>query len=191
MPGTLNVSPQVFSLLVSDIVLELVRTGFKNVVIFLAHGGTDNRVALESALKMILKRNPRMRKISISLVSSRDVSKLCRDYFDMEPEHDYHAGAVETSQMLYLRPELVKMDQLEMDDEHTLGMMRKNPDYYEKNDKIIEHHLVMPYSYQREEVRIGVMGFPQQASAELGKRMTDEITQGLADYVNFIDTSNR
>lgn len=48
LPGTINISPQVFSLLVTDIVLELARLGFKNVVIFLAHGGTDNRIALES-----------------------------------------------------------------------------------------------------------------------------------------------
>ncbi|HBN83563.1 MAG TPA: hypothetical protein DDZ89_06925 [Clostridiales bacterium] len=152
----------------SDIVLELIRTGFKNVVIFLAHGGTDNRVALEGSLKMILKRDPKMRKISISLVSSKDVSKLCRDYFDMEPEHDYHAGLVETSQIMYLRPELVKPDQLEMDDDYTSGMIRRDPDYYAKSEKVIDHDLVIPYSFQRKEVRIGVMGFPDQASAEQG-----------------------
>lgn len=140
---------------------------------------------------MVLKRNPDLRKITLSMVFSSKISNLASKYSSMEPEHDFHAGISETSQIMYLRPELVKMEDLEMDDEYTARMMRMDQDWFEKSEKVIDHEFVIPNTYQREEIKVGVMGFPEKASKEIGEKITEEVVQGLAKYVNFVDSNNR
>ncbi len=191
LPGTINISPQLFSLIVTDIILELAKTGFKNVVIYLAHGGTDNTTALKGSIKMVLKRYTELRKMTISIVSLVKFSKSSRENSRIGSEHDFHSGLVETSLMMYLKPELVKIKDLEMDDEHTARMMRTDQDWFEKSEKVINHEFVVPNVYQREEIKVGVMGFPEKASRELGEKITNEVIEGLAEYVNFIDKENR
>lgn len=65
LPGTINVSPNTFGLLISEICSEFVRTGFKNIVILLGHAGTDNKAALKNTLQMLLRR---MRNLQVKLL---------------------------------------------------------------------------------------------------------------------------
>ena len=184
LAGTINVSPQIFTLLVVDIITELERIGFLHVVIFMGHGGTDNVNVLTSGIRTSLKKNHALRKMSVSIINSSKVSPLCRKYAQMTPEHDFHAGIVETSALMYLRPDLVKMDELIMDDEEVARKMRMDQDYFEKEVKVIDDEHVLSIPVQREEVKIGVMGFPEEASVELGRKITEEIAEGLKTYVN-------
>jgi creatinine amidohydrolase len=182
LPGTINISPQVFSLLMMDICLELVRNGFKDIVVLLGHGGTDNLTALRSSLQMILKRNPDIRDITLSLVLCWDFSPTWLDCFRMLPEHDFHAGMAETSLMLYWKPELVG-SHMEMDIPEISHMMRTDQDWFEAQEKAVDHRFIIPRTYQREEIEVGVMGFPEKASRELGEKICREMTEGLIEYV--------
>lgn len=181
--GTINVSPQVFGLLITDICSEFVRMGFKNIVILLGHGGTDNKIALKNSLQMLLKRNLEMRKITISLMECWDFSPTWTACFAMHPEHDFHAGLAETSLMMYWKPELVKKD-IVQDDPGICKMMRTDQDWFETSKKKVNLPFVLPYTYQRKEIKVGVMGFPEKASKEFGKKICDEMVQGLIKYVN-------
>ena len=90
--------------------------GFKNIVILLGHAGTDNINALKNTLQMILRRDPEMaKKVSLSLVEAWNLSPTWLSGFTMEPEHDFHAGMVETSLVKYWKPEVVR-EEIVMDE---------------------------------------------------------------------------
>lgn len=160
--------------------------GFKNIVVFLGHGGTDNRIALKNSLQMLLKRNPQLTDITLSLVECWALSPTWSVYFKMEPEHDFHAGQVETSLMMYWKPELVK-NTVAMDDPEISKMMRTDQDWFEKVEKNIEHNFVIPKASQRPEIKVGVMGFPERASRELGEKICNEIVDGLVEFVDLLN----
>ena len=184
--GTVNISPSVFSLLITDICLEFARMGFRNIAIVLGHGGTDNRNALNSSLQMILKRNPELRDLTLSLVECWVLSPTWLQYLNMEPEHDFHAGAIETSLMMYWKPELVRKD-VAMDELEISKMMRTDQDWFEKSEKNIDHKFVIPNITQRKEIKVGVMGFPEMASAQLGEKVCNEMVEGLVDFINLLN----
>lgn len=180
--GTVNISPQVFALLIMDICSEFVRMGFKNIIVFLGHGGTDNKIALKNSLQVILKRNPGLTEITLSLIECWELSPTWLSYFALEPEHDFHAGEVETSLMMYWKPELVR-DVIEMDEPEISRMMRTDQDWFEVSEKKIDHKFIIPRTYQRKEIKVGVMGFPEKARRELGEKVCNEMVEGLIEYV--------
>ncbi len=185
--GTVNVSPNTFGLLISEICSEFVRMGFKNVVVLLGHAGTDNKAALKNTLQMLLRRDEELaKKITLSLVECWDLSPTWLDGFKMEPEHDFHAGMIETSLMMYWQPELVQ-DKIVMDDEYTSRMMRTDQDWFEKRERPIDHPFVVETVSQRDEIKVGVMGFPDRASYELGEKVCTEIVDNLVKYVDMLE----
>lgn len=184
--GTINVSPQVFSLLIMDICLELVRSDFKDIIILLGHGGTDNRIALNSCLQMIMKRMPENSDVTFSLVEVFNLSQSWKECFKMEPEHDFHAGLAETSLMMYWKPELVR-EKIEMDEPNISKLMRSDQDWFELSEKPFEHDFVIPRKYQRKEIKVGVMGFPEKANAKIGEKICNEMVDGLVEYVNILN----
>lgn len=189
--GTVNVSPNTFGLMISEICSEFVRMGFQNVVVLLGHAGTDNKAALKNTLQMILRRNPDMaKKITLSLVEVWDLSPTWLEAFAMEPEHDFHAGLIETSLMKYWKPELVG-DEFVMDEEYTAGMMRTDQDWFEKREKALDHPFIVEKVGQKEEIKVGVMGFPERATRELGEKICREIVDNLVQYVDFLENAER
>lgn len=191
LAGTVNVSPNTFGLYISEICAEFARIGFENIVVFLGHAGTDNINALSNSLQMLLRRNTDLaEKITILLVTPWQLSKTWDDGFKMEPEHDFHAGLIETSLMQYWAPEYVK-DKIVMDDEHTSAMMRTDQDWFEKRTRPIDHPFIVETVGQRDEIKIGVMGFPEKATKELGKQVADEIVTGLVEYVDMLEAHRK
>lgn len=185
--GTVNISPNTFGLLISEICSEFVRMGFKNIIVLLGHAGTDNKAALKNTLQMVLRRDEELaKKITLSLVECWDLSPTWLDGFAMEPEHDFHAGMIETSLMMYWKPELVQ-DEIVMDDEYTSKMMRTDQDWFEKRDKAIDHPFIVERVGQRDEIKVGVMGFPERANRELGEKVCNEMVQGLTEYVDMLE----
>ncbi|MBQ9860481.1 MAG: creatininase family protein [Clostridia bacterium] len=188
--GTVNVSPNTFGLMISDICSEFVRMGFKNIVILLGHAGTDNINALKNTLQMILRRDPEMaKKVSLSLVEAWNLSPTWLSGFAMEPEHDFHAGMMETALMMYWKPELVQ-DEIVMDEEYYSRMMRSDQDWFEKRERLIDSPFCVEHVGQRDEIKVGVMGFPEKATKELGEKIAGEIVDGLVEYVNLLNEKN-
>lgn len=105
----------------------------------------------------------------------------------MEPEHDFHAGLIETSLMMYWKPELVQIENMQMDDEHTSKMMRTDQDWFEKREKPLDHPFVVEKVGQRDEIEVGVMGFPERATKEIGKKVCNEMVAGLVKYVDYLE----
>lgn len=186
--GTVNVSPNTFGLYISEICSEFIRMGFENVIVFLGHAGTDNLNALKNSLQMLLRRNPEIHeRATLSLVEAWSISPTWQSGFKLEPEHDFHAGMMETSLMKYWAPELVG-DEIVMDDEYISKMMRTDQDWFEKREKHIDSPFLIEKVGQREEIKVGVMGFPFESSAELGQKICDEVINGLIEYVDILES---
>lgn len=187
LTGTINVSPNTFGLYISEICAEFARIGFENIIVLLGHAGTDNKAALSNSLQMLLRRNPELNeKITLSMVQVWDLSKTWLDGFAMEPEHDFHAGMAETALMKYVAPEVVR-DEIVMDDEYTARMMRSDQDWFEKRTKPFDSPYLVEMVGQRDEIEVGVMGFPELATVEMGKKITDEIVENLVAYVDQLE----
>jgi len=102
-------------------------------------------------------------------------------------EKDGHAGQGETSLMMYWCPELVRMDEIALDEEKIAGQMRKDPDCYAKEEKSIDNENIISWIHQREEIKVGVMGYPKLASRELGERLSREMEEGIVEFIKMLE----
>lgn len=190
LTGTININPNVFATYLTEICSEFIRTGFKNVVLFLGHGGTENTAAVKSAIQMLLRRDKKIAKeVTISIIDCFELSKTWLELFNQEPEHDFHAGQVETALMMHWRPDLVQ-DDVCIDDDYMAKMMRTDPDWFATSEKLIDHPFVVEAVSQRSEIEVGVMGFPELATPELGKIVADETVEELIKYIDMINEKN-
>lgn len=189
--GTVNVSPNTFGLLISDICSEFVRMGFENIVVLLGHAGTDNINALKNTLHMILRRDPALaEKITLSLVEAWNLSPTWLSGFTMEPEHDFHAGMMETALMMYWKPELVQKE-IVMDEDYYARMMRTDQDWFEKRERAVDSPFCVEHVGQRDEIKVGVMGFPERATRELGEKICGEIIDNLCAYIDRLNNRKK
>jgi creatinine amidohydrolase len=140
-PGTITVGHDALRAFARDLIISFVDSGFSRVLILTGHAGGQHMAALEEACQMAVE----VRDFRVSLVSLFDLI----DFSAVETPHDGHAGEVETSLMMVIRPDLVK----------------------ERPEK---HFPVRPRFMIQRDVRHlmgnGVMGNPRPASPEKGRQ---------------------
>ena len=187
-PGTINISPATMSLVVSDMLISLVSQGFRNVYLLLCHGGSENARALDNAVKILLRMNPAFSDVMVCLLAIWDCDTKPSSYMKGFAEQDWHAGWVETSVVMALEPDLVRMDELQLDEEPVATEMRQHPDNYQQAEKIVDDDCVVPRMTQRPDVKIGVMGYPEQASAEKGKQMVADLLEGAVARITKLES---
>ena len=101
--GTISISNDALAKLVYDIGMSVSQNGIKKLVIINAHGG--NSPALNHAAQMINRDAHIFVCVDTGETSDVDIYAL------VETPNDVHAGEIETSTSLAIRPHLVKMDQ--------------------------------------------------------------------------------
>jgi len=108
-PGTISVSFNSLYNMVCDVLDELVRQGFKRLIILSGHAGSSHMAALRLAACDVLDkyaRESKRRALKIIVLSDYDFAyELRGKQFD---KHDGHGGEIETSRILAIRPDLVK-----------------------------------------------------------------------------------
>jgi creatinine amidohydrolase len=151
--GTLTLRPATLAAIVEDLVNALHQQGMGKVVLLVAHGGN-----------WIIK--PTVREINLDrrglrvIFTSPDISPAEQGQFV-----ELHAGQGETSLMLHLRPDLVKMAQVKPDFAPTQG--REFLDY-------VGVAGISP---------TGLWGAPSKASAPGGERMLKQATERAVAYI--------
>jgi creatinine amidohydrolase len=183
LPGTINITPQTTSAVVNDICSSLVCQGFKNIIVLLGHGGSENTGAIKEGLEILLRMDPKFQDINVALVCIFDVSPTVVEWFKKK---DFHAGAYETSLMLYWHPEQVRENWM-TDSDKVMDMLRRDQDAYQSIEKKVDHPLVIPHASQDYRIKIGVLGYPCEASKELGEKIVDEILEYLVDLVESLE----
>lgn len=105
--GTLSLSLATTIGLWTDLAASVSRTGFQKLFFFNAHGGHDG---LLDAVGIDIRARTGLNVYHSSWYKLVDRAVLDSLFGSEHVVYDTHAGAIETSMMLYLRPDLVRMD---------------------------------------------------------------------------------
>ncbi len=163
--GTISVSNDTLAKIVYEIGMAAARNGISKLVIINGHGGND--ATLNFAAQMI----NRDAKI-LACVDSGDTSDV--DIEEMtETPNDVHAGEIETSTALAVRPELV----------HTDKLREMVPRFSSRYLNFSSKRGISWHAYTERISANGVMGDPTKASAEKGRRIWDVSIEHLVAFV--------
>jgi creatinine amidohydrolase/Fe(II)-dependent formamide hydrolase-like protein len=163
--GTLSISPGALSQLVHEIGVAAARHGISKLIIINGHGG--NSPALHFAAQLINRDTGIFTAVDTGESSDTDIDKLT------ETPNDVHAGEIETSTTLALRPELVQMDLAkpmvpQFSSEYLDFTSKRGVGWYAHTKKFSEN---------------GVMGDPTLATAEKGHQMWNIMVANLVEFV--------
>ena len=163
--GTLSVGPEALSRIVYDIGMSAARQGINKLVIVNGHGG--NGPALQFACQRINRDARIFTCVESGETSDTDVAKLT------ETKNDVHAGEIETSTSLYLRPKLVEMQKAK----------RCVPEFSSKYLDFSFQRSVDWYARVARFSPDGVIGDPSKASSEKGEKIWSLIVKRLLEFI--------
>ena len=164
-PGTISLSEETFQRVVLDVVASLCRHGFRRIVLLPTHGGNFKPLAeAVTELKPVE---------SVKVLAFTDLEGLVKAAFESSAssgvnpaQSGAHSGEWETSLMLALRPEQVKMDQAA---EGFVGELS------EIMSKVFDGIQNLDEN--------GVLGDPRPATAEAGEKYFEEMVEFLHQWV--------
>jgi creatinine amidohydrolase len=160
IPGTINMHPSTQGAVLSDVIESVEHHGLQKLLILNGHGGNDFRQMIREAQAST--------PVFLSTVAWFRIPGTMR----MFEEPDDHAGEMETSLMMHLRPDLVRSL-----DEAGPGTAREW-----KLDAIREGWAWAPRQWSRVTDDTGV-GDPSKATEEKGAAFFEAVTQRLAAYL--------
>ncbi len=171
-PGTLSVSQMPYIELVRNLCRSIAKMGASKVFLLNGHGGND--VPLRAVVRELKSEFPKLTVVFASYWSlASDSIKATRE---SELGGLGHACEMETSLMLHLHPEKVKMNLARRDGP-------KHEDQYRKSDMQYGRPIYFVNEFH-EVSETGTIGHPDLASAEKGKTFFDGITR---DVLKFVD----
>jgi creatinine amidohydrolase len=171
-PGTIDVPQPDYIRLVADIGKSVASMGARKCFILNGHGGND--VPIRAAMRELKSDVPQTRFVFASYWSL--AAKSIKEIRESELGGLGHACEMETSIMLHLRPQAVKMQLAKRDGP-------KHDDVYRKSDM----QQARPVYFVNEFHEIsdsGVVGHPELATAEKGKRFLDGIVQAVGEFAD-------
>jgi creatinine amidohydrolase len=158
-PGTITVGHDALRAYARDLLLSFYESGFLRVLILTGHAGGQHMAALEEACQMAVE----VRDFSVSLVSLFDLI----DDKAVQTPHDGHAGEIETSLMMVIRPHLV----------------RGTPEKHFPN-----RPRFMVMKDVRHLMGNGIMGNPQPATPEMGKQFFQMAVGGVMEALDELES---
>jgi len=161
-PGTVGITGDTLRSLIRDLVKSLHANSLKNFIIISGHASSVHLAALEEAGESLLSEMPS--DVNIAVVSAyalaqQSAGDIC------ETENDSHAGEIETSLMLHLKPHLVKGKGKEEYPDFPHPLLTRNKRKYWKN---------------------AVWGNPNKASRQKGKAISKALVGELVKLVKKI-----
>ena len=163
--GTVSISNDALAKVVYDIGMSVAHNGIKKLVIINAHGG--NSPALNHAAQMINRDAHVFVCVDTGETSDVDIYAL------IETPNDVHAGEIETSTSLAVRPHLVKMNQAQTE----------VPEFSSRYLDFTSIRGVSWYAYTQKISNSGVMGDPTKANADKGKKIWEIMIAHLVGLV--------
>lgn len=177
-PGTITLKSETFTNLIKDICKSLANAGFKKLVLVNGHGGNTQllgSIALDVAeeTKTFVVVYDWWQTDVLSDVKSQT----------LESEFDLHAGEIETSILLLLRPELVQKEKV----------LKTLPTKFTEEAgfkylRLDKPHYVFGFSWFSKDLSpSGIMGDPTKADAAKGKVFVDKIVERLCDVLRELE----
>ena len=156
-PGTISLSFDALRAVMADILSELCRNGIRRIVVVSGHAGGAHMAALRLAGDRTVADVP---DLKLMILSDYDIAyELKGKEFD---ERDGHAGTIETSRVMAIKPRLVN--------KRGVRNYTRPPKY------MVDLH---PEKY----FPSGVMGDPTKASPAQGRRINEYIVLGLVELI--------
>lgn len=157
-PGTIGIRSQTLRALAKDIVESLYRQGLRHFVLISGHAGkTHMNAILEAGEELLIEYEDMKMAIICEYELAREVS---REF--VKTADDSHAGEIETSRILYVRPELVRGTSPEEYPDFPRFILVRNKQAY------------WPH---------GVWGNPGQASRDKGERYFQLTVDALVYFI--------
>ena len=166
--GTVSIDNETLSRLIYDIGMSVARNGFRKLVIINGHGG--NSPALNHAAQMINRDARIFVCVDTGETSDVDIERL------VETPNDVHAGEIETSTTLAIRPHLVRMDRIQ----------REIPEFSVRYLNFTSKRGISWYAHTEKISASGIMGDPTKATAAKGARMWEMMITHLTAFVEEI-----
>lgn len=169
--GTVSVRNETLGMMIYDIGMSLARNGIRKLIILNGHG--DNVPTLTYAAQMINRDAQIFVCVETGETSDKDINAMT------STRNDIHAGEIETSTTLAVRPDVVRKDKmiaqtLEFGSTYLDYSSDRGVPWYVRTHKISES---------------GVMGDPTKASAEKGRRMWQIMIAHLVKFVEEVKKS--
>ncbi|MEM1607436.1 MAG: creatininase family protein, partial [Candidatus Bathyarchaeia archaeon] len=171
-PGTISIEAQSFMGYVYDVCRSLIAHGFRKIIILNGHGG--NIAPLQMVARRISEETDSLcAVISWWSLAEKEISSLRESDF---PGGMAHACELETSVMLRLKPEYVKMERAVKDIGFQksnfiwLDLMKPSPVYLSENFSTLSSS--------------GIIGDPTLATAEKGEKILDAVVGNLVKFVD-------
>ncbi len=166
-PGTISLSASTWMALIREVVRSVARSGFTRIALLNGHGG---QVVLSRLTAAMLQDEDAIRVVTLDWFGlvDKDMARLFDDE-ELSGSRVGHAGAVETSMNLHLRPEL-------SDQGPRIAHLGPSKPLFVSN---AGGYLQTP----REELSpSGVMGDPQLASADKGAELFELAVEQLRTF---------
>lgn len=166
-PGTLSVGYETLARLWLDLAESVYRAGCRKLIFFNSHGGQPQLID-------IVCRELRVRLNMLAVNCAWfDVTQMTDLFEPEELRHGIHGGAVETSLMLYLHPDLVKRDRAR----HFVSRSSA----VEADYAVLRVEGATGIGWQTQDLNpAGACGDATRADASLGKQLLERAARALA-----------
>ena len=173
-PGTLSLDVETLIRVWTDIAASVADAGFRKFVLFNSHGG-QSEITRVVARKLRLEHG--MLAVTVNWYSLVDLKGL----FDaVERRHGIHAGAVETSVMLHLRPDLVRQE--------SVGEFTSASIEIEQNFQHLRSTGKVSFGWATQDLHAsGAVGHAALADAEKGRKIVEQAAKGFVEVLQDVD----
>lgn len=174
-PGTISLPHEVYIKVLTELMESLISAGFRRILLLNAHGGNADpaHIAME---KVQLRHSRTKPDLWIAFASwVRIVAKNLTAIPELKQTYVSHACEVETSMILRLRPELVKMDAAQ-----GANTIFQSEFYCPDESKTSRVSVARAFE---QVTKTGALGHPELGSAEKGKALFSTVVKELVAFV--------
>lgn len=171
-PGTITLTAQTLLAVILEVAESLYRSGFRKLVLMNSHGGQPQ--ILEIAARDL---HQKYQDLLIFPLFTWRVPNCAKELLtEQELEYGIHAGDAETSLLLSLLPDQVKLEKAVK--EYPQGLPQ---------DTLLSMEGQLPFAWLTAELsRSGIMGDATVASKEKGDRLLDSLAAGWVQVIKDI-----
>ena len=172
-PGCISASHRLIMDALLEMCDEIHRNGFKKIIIYSSHGG--NSFFLPFFLQEMPRLNRAYNTYSYFIGQISKEQEQSADELTKGNDLGKHAGLLETSMVMYLRPDLVDMNAQDPKDSQSMGRLAE-----------IRRKGIMTGFNWYAEYPNHFAGDPGPSKPEFGKMLFDQVCENLVDVIRIV-----
>lgn len=159
--GTMSISQKTLIKVIEELCEGLIKHKINKILILNGHAGSLHLPAVDEALKNLKKKHPRVKFLTTNIGKTHRgaTSKI------IQTLNDSHAGEIETSRLLFLKPEIVRKDKV----------VKEIMPVFDTQKQLKNPHKYWKY---------GVDGDAKKASYQKGKTLISEAIKNICTLLS-------